>query len=297
MKDSKTPPPIIQFIDRYTSCPLCGDTSLTPEFNLSIFNSDLYWDRCLNCSLVFQNPRLETKSIENIYIAMDYWGIRNNTHTSAYRKYLENDHMRISNGHRRLNIINKVRCLTGGKLLDIGSATGSFGVAARQRGFDVTCVEPSEEIAKQGIERYGLNFEISTLECLDIKKGEYDIITLWGTDSHFLNPLTSFTKLLSGLKPGGLFCMNYQNFDHWIRLIFPGLKISWNAMYNLTDKSFSILMGICGMRELHRTIEWNRLPVTQVMGLVKFNAPSWADTISFSIPAISIPTVILTNRH
>ena len=45
-----------------------------------------------------------------------------------------------------------------GRLLDVGSASGFFAVAARSRGFDVTCLEPATTLASYGRDEYGLDF-------------------------------------------------------------------------------------------------------------------------------------------
>lgn len=284
----------LSFIDEYSCCPLCGASQLRPEFQVMLFGQVLKWSRCTGCTLVFQNPRLSADSIHMAYVEMDYWGLRTDGGASAYRAYLEHDPLRIAHARRRLDTIHAVRPLSGGKLLDVGSATGFFGVAARERGFDVTCVEPSAEIAELGCRSYGLDFRVSTLEGMEIEPAGYDVITLWGTDSHFLHPLESFQKLLGGLKPGGLLCMNYQNFDHWIRRVFPGLKVGWNVMYDLTDRSFDVLMEKCGMTLLYRGLEWNRLPLAQVLRLLKLKAPRWTEDTSFPVPTVSIPLVVLT---
>jgi 2-polyprenyl-3-methyl-5-hydroxy-6-metoxy-1,4-benzoquinol methylase len=169
-----------------------------------------------------------------LYKASSYFG---DNSLSAYDDYTKHDAARIAQSHRRLDLMRSRAGISGGALLDIGGASGFFGYAAKQRGFDVTCVEPDDATCAFGRSSYGLDMRADTLETFDAKGRLFDVVTLWGTDSHFENPLEGFRKINSMLKPSGMLAMNYQNFDHPIRRVFPGIKQSWNSSYNLSEKS------------------------------------------------------------
>ncbi len=277
----------IILIDRYDSCPLCRCKQISPDFNYEVFEIKLHWDRCFECDLTFQNPRLAPESISKLYKETNYWG-------TAYGNYLLGDIARIAQSHRRIKKIIEASGLKSGKLLDIGSASGFFGVAAREAGFEVTCVEPSDKIAELGRKKYGLSFMNSTLEKCKLDPEKYDLITVWGTDSHFLHPHDSFAQLIRALKPGGIFAMSYQDFSHWVRRFFPNIKIGWNVMYNFSDRSFDKLMVEMNLTVLrYDSFEWQSVPVDHFFRIVRMPVPTWLPPVtSVRIPAISFRFIV-----
>lgn len=273
------------FEHRRDGCQICSKEMLEPALTLTAFGAEISWSRCPECGFVFQNPRLSADSIRAAYSAGNYWN-------SAYRDYINADRIRIANGRRRIRRIIKASNIHGGRLLDIGSATGSFGVAARDAGFAVTCVEPSAEVAEAGREAYDLDFNVCTWEEAVIESGSYDVVSLWGTDSHFLAPLESFRKISDSLRPGGVFAMNYQAFEHPIRRVFPKLKTGWNVMFNLTDDSFARIMRLCQLEVIDTYMEWQLTSLGHILRAVRANAPIWADRLELPMPAVSLRTVI-----
>jgi len=282
----------VEFIPKTENCPLCGSGDIAPEFSLLFENHKIFWDFCKKCDLVFQNPRLSEKAIKNIYASDVYWGEKDIPGVSAYSRYCHNDHIRLRQSKLRLR---KIMCITGirsGKLLDIGCATGFFGFIAMKHGFQVTGVEPSAKMADFGRLNYNLNIQCATLEDSILEKDHYDIVTLWGTDSHFLNPRQGFEKIVSSLKPGGILVMNYQNFRHWIRLLFPGLKKSRNVIYNLSDTSMAFLLKELNLRLLYKSLEWQWIPVDHFFRLIKIRSPGILTGKVVFLPAISFPLII-----
>src|SRR5262249_36914405 len=157
-------------------------------------------DQCRACTLTFQNPRLAADVIQWIYSSAEYWGDANPNKTSAYYRYEQNDHLRIKQSERRLKIIMKVSGVRSGNLLDVGCATGFFGHVAAENGFTVTGIEPSQRMAQFGQQQYGVNIKVGTLEDTELPGAHFDLVTLWGTDSHFLHPREGFAKLALALK-------------------------------------------------------------------------------------------------
>ena len=111
---------------------------------------------------------------------------------AGYDQFTRHDSIRIAQSRRRIARIMKLTSVAGGHLLDVGSASGFFGVATREVGFDVTCVEPDKEFAAFGREKYGLTFLDRPLEHCFLQAASFDVVTVWGTDGVLLHPLHSF---------------------------------------------------------------------------------------------------------
>jgi hypothetical protein len=284
--------PAVSFVDRYSNCPLCGGGRLSRSHRCDTYGIGLTWDRCHECSMVFQNPRLTEKALLGLYAASDYFGRKGDNKFGAYANYIHADPIRIEQSRRRMSRLMSVAQIREGRLLDVGSASGFFGVAATEAGFQVTCVEPDGELASYGRDLYRLDFRVGTVESCSLEREHFDIVTLWGTVSVLLHPLHSFETLVGALKPGGILAMNYQDFDHWIRLFFPGLMVGWNVMFNLTGRSLQVLLQRLGLTLLHHGPEWQTVAVDQLFRLLRLSAPSFVRKGSVRVPAISFPVVI-----
>lgn len=276
----------------YTSCPVCSGEDLKKSFDLEAHGTRIHWDVCCGCGLTFQNPRLSLQSIREIYSSGAYWGY-GDTAEMAYQRYEQFEPLRIRQCHSRAQRILSAVGDRRGALLDVGCATGCFGNIARQYGFQVTGVEPSERMARFGREQYGLAIHQMTLEETDLEPNYYDVATLWGTDSHFLHPREGFAKLAACLKADGVLLMNYQVFDHWVRRIFPGIKRSWNAIFMLTEASLRHLLRDVGFEILHHSTEWHTTSVSHVLRCcLRRTVPMYLGYMSVRVPAISYPVVV-----
>jgi SAM-dependent methyltransferase len=167
-----------------------------------------------------------------------------------------------------------------------------LALAAREAGFDVTCIEPNVDLAAHGSKVYGLTFVAETLENCSLDCERYDVITLWGTNSVLLHPLRSFEQLVRALKPGGVLAMNTQDFDHWIRRIFPHLMIGWNVMFNLSNRSLDVLMRKLGLTLIHGGLEWQTVAVDHIFRVLRVRAPAALRFGVISVPAVSFPLII-----
>jgi SAM-dependent methyltransferase len=273
------------FLDRYRSCPLCDSHAIGLELRRSFHGVEVHFERCASCNLFFQNPRLSNEAIRELYRTTNYFD------GGAYSDYVKLDPIRIAHSHKRIDLIERVSGIRNGRLLDIGSANGFFGVAALERGYAVTCVEPDANMAAFGRTHYGLDFRISIFEEAELDP-PYDVITLWGTDSHFLHPLRSFERLASLLRPGGIFVMNYQRFDHWLRWIFPKIKIDWNVMYNWTDQSFDFMLGRVGLNLLDRRMEWQQTTIDHIARAIHSRVQSSIRRLTVKVPTVSYCMIV-----
>ena len=282
----------IHFIDKYNTCLICNSTSLSSSFAIQINATSFNWSLCDNCGLTFQNPRLAVESILQIYNSSSYWGKDDDLRNAAYSNYEANDQIRIKQSFKRLKKIVNITGLQSGSLLDIGCATGFFGFTAKQYGFTVLGIEPSEVMAEFGIKNYGIDIFKGTLDECPLEHNTFDMVSLWGTDSHFLHPKEGFRKIVDCLHPNGFLVMNYQDFSHWIRKLFPGLKKSWNAIYNFSERSLRYLFNEIGLDIIFHKMEWQCVSSDHLFRLLKLNVPSFLKGFTVNAPAISFKMVI-----
>jgi len=161
--------------------------------------------RCMNCGLVFVNPRpLQDELIE------------------AYGNAVDEDHsvepdLRIRSFIRAMNkVVSQLPGLSpsmGLRLVDIGCAGGEFPSAAAGLGFDVVAYEPSLYLSSIGRARYGLDIRTGTFNASDFQAGDVDLVTMWDVLEHLDEPSTILMEIAEVLKNGGYLLLNVPMVD------------------------------------------------------------------------------------
>jgi 2-polyprenyl-3-methyl-5-hydroxy-6-metoxy-1,4-benzoquinol methylase len=112
-----------------------------------------------------------------------------------------------------LNLVTEAEALLGrtGKLLDVGVGRGEVLVAAKQRGWTVEGVEPSETFADYAEKQTGAKIWRDPIEESDIPDGEFDVVILAAVLEHLYNPNEIVAKVARVLKPGGYLYLDVPN--------------------------------------------------------------------------------------
>lgn len=276
------------FEPRVRTCRVCEDVRLVHDFSKR--NKDgvpLRWERCLHCGFTFMNPRLRHDDVLRIYNTDTYWN------DGAYRDYLSNEDQRLADAEKRLSMC-KPFLRRGGAWLDIGCATGFFLATASKHGFHGIGLDPAATMIDYGRRTYGLDLRCQTMESAELPANSFDVVSLWGTDSHFYDARAAFERIAGWLKPGGHFLFSYQDYSHWIRRVFPGLKRHAHLYYNFSRRSLHTLLAQVGFRvRLERTIVQ---PVTlyRIASQLfpELPLPRATDRLRVNVPTLSFKTVI-----
>lgn len=146
--------------------------------------------RCRGCGLVFTNPRPTREALLKGY------------RESVDELYTKEGSSRSINAHLSLATIKRFK--DGGKLLEIGAASGYFLNAARVD-FETAGLEPSEWAARQARERYRLDVYAESLESTTrFSPGTFDVVALIDVIEHVADPLGFLKRAAELLKPGGI---------------------------------------------------------------------------------------------
>jgi 2-polyprenyl-3-methyl-5-hydroxy-6-metoxy-1,4-benzoquinol methylase len=112
---------------------------------------------------------------------------------------------------KKLNLINSLQP-NQGKILDIGAGTGEFLSVAKQNGWDVTGVEPSDKA-----QQIAINKGVSFVEAIaQLEDHSFDVITMWHVLEHVPDLNNQIKELKRLLKPSGSLIIavpNFKSFD------------------------------------------------------------------------------------
>jgi 2-polyprenyl-3-methyl-5-hydroxy-6-metoxy-1,4-benzoquinol methylase len=149
-----------------------------------------------------------------------------------------------------------------GRIVDIGSALGTFLKIAESKGFQPEGVEISKFAAEFAREKRGLTVFNGDLEQFPGATGSFDTVTFWDSIEHVTHPLENLQTAARLLRPGGTVLLTTDNFDCLVadvaRLGYAGslgavkyamerVFIAANRSY-FTEATFRDLLRRCGFR-------------------------------------------------
>jgi len=178
-------------LDTVEECPVCGGRSFRP-FAIS---DGLAIQRCRECTLIFTNPRIPEEQTRRFF-ELEYLDAdqRIAVDMTEYRdRPLSRLAKRIRKHHPR-----------GGRLLDVGTASGHFlSYFKSEPLWRVEGLEPSRKAAEYAAARYDVPVHCGFLDTVKLPDSAFDVITF--LDGFFLDPYPnrSLSKIGDALKPDG----------------------------------------------------------------------------------------------
>ena len=167
---------------------------------------------CNDCKLLFTTPCPAPDKIGDYYKSEDYL-----SHNESKKGIVP----KIYNLVKKVNIKNKFNITVNGQqttdnsILDIGCGVGDFLNYAKEKGCNITGIEPSEDARKIAEEKLGTKI-FSPEELQNIPNESFDIVTMWHVLEHVADLKTEIDHLERIVKKNGRLVLalpNYKSFD------------------------------------------------------------------------------------
>ena len=191
------------------SCPLCEGSRSTLFYRVTLTRGQIegFFElrRCLDCELVFVDPRLSDSTLARLYDEEFYFS------TGWPYGALASQVIELIQSVRRRRVERHVRV---GDLLDIGSGDGRFVHHMANHGWEATGIDFSA--AAQVFARRngsGGRFLHGSLDDHDFASGSLDLVTLWQVLEHIGEPRPLLRRCHEMLRPGGLLVASVPNID------------------------------------------------------------------------------------
>lgn len=171
-------------IEKLSQCPVCGAdiiASIDPSCNLA---------RCLQCQVVFDNPRPTQAAIALYY-----------SQPGKYKAYTAAQAGKLRLFQKRSRRIFEYA--RQGPLLDVGAGTGQFLSICQERFAPVAGTEVSAEGVRLAKINYGLELLQGDLLQLTLPKDHFNVITLFHVLEHVPSPLALLRRCQELLRVGG----------------------------------------------------------------------------------------------
>jgi SAM-dependent methyltransferase len=235
------------------SCPFCGARS-AKVFERFGYEHKFTYQKCRDCSLVFQNPR-PVYDQEFIETAYEVYSSSNNEHWDGKELTPKGRIVHAEYTH----ILGEIEAHLGrkGRILDIGSNTGTFIKAAKDAGWKETGVEISGSMTEIARRDYGVNALAGDWTTIPFSE-KFDAIYCSHVIEHIPDPLRWMALFKENLTPGGIVCLsvpNMQSIDRKYKRVLKrvGLrKDKWKPwqtpdhLYEPCEKSFRFMIDKAG---------------------------------------------------
>jgi SAM-dependent methyltransferase len=234
----------------YSYCPVCGSASIHEVMKVkdhSVSQETFALFQCSECTLRFTQDVPGPASISAYYKSEDYISHTNTSKGFINRLYLA---VRKRTMEAKRKLIEQNTGLTKGKLLDIGSGTGTFARYMGTYGWQVTGLEPDPGARAVALRTYQV--ELGDMDRFySLPPGNFQAITLWHVLEHVhdLHPyMQQLKKVL--IRDGKLFVAvpNYTSGDA------KAYENDWAAydvprhLYHFSPRSMEVLAEKNGLK-------------------------------------------------
>lgn len=232
-------------------CGLCGSESRELSFEEPPFSVV----RCRDCGLVYVTPRLRDASLlEHVYDE-GYW-TSSAAKERGYTDYRADEPFYLRTYRRRLPIVRR-HFDAPGRVLDVGCAAGYFLRVMAEEGWDVTGLEPSEQIRPTAQEAVGADRVLGgLLEDAPFEAGSFDLVTFWDVIEHIPDFVGALGRARALLAPGGKVLIETQNVSsRAARLLGRRWQHYKHAehIYHFDPRSFGTALANAGLRTVENT--------------------------------------------
>ena len=174
-----------------TSCGICSHKDVSLRYS----KKDFSIAQCHSCGVLFRIPQPTFEEVRQLYTTSYYnpWHLEKE---GGVKK------IKMDTFEKRLREIQTY--VSGGKILDVGCATGFFLEKAKSKGFEPYGLELSEFSFKEAQNKFGDHIFLGTIEDIPFENNFFDVITMFDLLEHVKDPVATLRRCEAILKPQGI---------------------------------------------------------------------------------------------
>lgn len=188
-------------------CAVCGSRDCLPLWT----KEGARYVRCRQCTLVYENPRLDRAELKELYSRSDYF-VRADPAAVVvgYEDYFRQCTPALLDDY--FDIVQHYARAPKGRFLDIGCGPGKLLRVAKSRGWDAMGLEISDWAVDQGTKE-GLNILNMTLPEANLPADSFQAATMFDVLEHLPDPAAYLGEVYRVLSPGGVLVVETPNID------------------------------------------------------------------------------------
>lgn len=192
-------------------CLVCGDEPVAV-----LQKRDLRIVRSPSCGLEWRDPLPDAAELAALYAPgyLERWGAHDERTLARVREMKRRTYARL--------FAEIERHRPGGRLLDVGCATGFLLEAAEERGFEAYGLDLNAEAVDFSRRRFGERVQRGALEEDRFSGLRFDVVTLVDVFEHVLDPEALLAAARERLAAGGVLVAVMPNAASWVRRLLRG---------------------------------------------------------------------------
>ncbi len=253
----------------YVKCDFCNSNNYeilikTKDYFLNKVPGEFSIVRCLDCNLIYTNPRLLTELLTDYYLRILKYGVpsknlkQQSKKISIFRRYdilteffnypflrkkklrklkLFLYYLRIKKGIK--NTLHIPPFIKNGKILEFGCAYGGYLYQLKKLGWDVKGIELNKNAVDYAVKKLNLNIECISIEDFESKE-LFNIIYMKMVLEHLESPKKILKKCYSLLKSNGKLVLIIPDFSGLEKRIYKKYAYTLQLpfhLYHFTPKS------------------------------------------------------------
>jgi SAM-dependent methyltransferase len=279
------------------ACPVCGQASRSTYLRKFIRGIPLGFSRCLRCGLIYQDPMPSTDALKLYFNSHEFINDGRNTDdlrdTLGYYNYDAWDHSYRRTAAIRLGVIQRWAAPPA-RLLEIGTATGSFLHAAQRRGYQTRGLDISARFAEAAIRTYGLQIETGFIEEHPLPAASFDVVCAFGGIACWWDPLRALATIRRALRAGGVFVLNFSDVSS------PPARLAGRSYPEINHASLVIysrrtlrrLLRWAGFEICYDRTEWQYASVERIVTYWRSNLlRRMADAMGIAVWMLRVPAI------
>jgi len=236
------------------ACPLCKSTDVRIEYELTGYRIAI----CGRCKFEYHDGFGGGGGEGGVFSEDYYRSVQRDAFAAQFEDYTRDPSAEVYQ-HWLGKIESRV---PKGRILDVGSALGTFLKIAETRGWTPQGVEISRFAAEFAREKRGIPVFNGDLEQFAAGDAVFDVITFWDSIEHVTHPLENLKSGVRLLRRGGVMLLTTDNFDCLVgdvarlayRASFGAIRYPMERVFIAPNRSFfteatlrSVLES-CGLR-------------------------------------------------
>lgn len=191
-----------------SNCPVCNSLNFKPFLickDNTVSRETFNIIECVSCGFKFTNPRPEENKLGDYYKSEEYV-----SHSNTNKGLINTAYQMV----RKYTLLKKLQLISKfyktGKILDIGCGTGEFLKTFKDAKWQTLGIEPSADVRKMAIEKYGLDVK-EEAEIKNLEASGFDVITMWHVLEHVPHLNDRIEDLKRLIKPNGVIVIAVPN--------------------------------------------------------------------------------------
>lgn len=211
-----------------------------------------YW-KCSNCFTSQVLPQLSEAELQKYYDSFHLDEIAGGIYDEV------EDRMK-ADFPAKVGMVLGYNLLENPRLLDVGCGKGFFVKAAVDRGILAEGIDVSHSGVEYAVKTLGVKAKVGLLENNEWRE-TFDVVTLWATIEHLVDPLSVLQAIHDDLKPGGIFLCDTGLGNVFWEKFLPGHNQWYDApqhMFVFSENGLLALLEKAGFRIIHVETNFDR---------------------------------------